>query len=157
MHRLFPLIGALLATAPLVARATYNPLSEGHRVGVGVGGGPAGLTGATAKMFLKPEVSAQAMVGQWWGRGVALGVDGLIEMPQFSARGPVTANWFVGAGAAVFVSSGLGLGVSAVLGASVQAKAAPIELVAEYRPSFFLRDAGHWSWNNWGGAIRYYF
>jgi hypothetical protein len=157
MSRMAIVAAALLPTTlPLAARATDNALS-GRAVGVGLGGGPASPTGLTAKLFLAPGASAQAMVGHWWGRGAALGLDGLVEMPQISERGPVTTNWYVGAGATALVSGGSGLAVCAVLGASLQAKAAPVEFVAEYRPTFFLGEAGRWVWDNWGAAARYYF
>jgi hypothetical protein len=157
MSRLAIVAAALLPTTlPLAARATDNALS-GRAVGVGLGGGPAGLTGVTGKLFLAPGVSAQAMAGHWWGRGAALGLDGLVEMPQLSARGPVTTNWYVGAGATALLSGGGGLAVCAVLGASLQVKADPVELVAEYRPTFFLGEEGRWAWDNWGAAVRYYF
>lgn len=151
------LVAALVA-APGLASATTNLLQKDHTLGVGLGGG-AFTSGISAKAFLGETVSAQATVGRWWGYGLAANVDGLLEMPQFFNQFGVGINWYIGAGAGVVLANSPALGVNAVIGASAQLEQFPLELTAEFRPTYFIGGEAwnYFSWSTGGGALRYYF
>jgi hypothetical protein len=152
----FALIVAFLVS-PGVANATTNLLAKDHRIGIGLGGGTF-TSGLSGKLFLGERLSAQATAGTWWGYGLAANAEVLVEMPQITQASVLGLNWYVGAGAGAVVGTSLALAVNGVAGLSAQLTKIPLEITAEFRPTFIVADGwGGFMWGGGGGAVRYYF
>ena len=163
---------SLAWAAPALAQEVVRKGNEGSfaqpgELGVGLGAGTL-ATGVTAKYFFNSRNALQALVGVYGsllfgGRGYSGGVDYIREMPTLLRGNAATVNWNFGAGAGVISYShqrqdATLFSLSGVLGLGVQFRGAPLEVVAEWRPSvtFGQYQAGA-KLSESGGALRWYF
>lgn len=139
------------------AAAAYTPFAQQGRLGLGVGGSNI-ASGITGKYYLTNRTALQLAAGSWWGRGLALSGDVIVEMPQLLAVDALSMNWHAGVGAGFFSSNAttLGVGVMGVLGLAFQLEPLPLELVTDIRPSFNVGMEDSFYFYG-GGALRYFF
>jgi hypothetical protein len=174
--------GSAVETAPVVA--TQSPSSGGGgdaasttssfdrpgQFGLGVAVEDFG-SAVTLKAFLGGPWALQAELGYsyFWLTGFVANADLLYEFPRFVDVPALSMNGYVGAGATAGVGScgvlscgtfGYG-GGQAVGGVALQLRSAPVEFVAEVRPTFLglaSEYGGGFDWYFGGGvAARYFF
>ncbi len=153
-------LGLLLYSSPSLANSDI----QSAQLGVGVGSGTS-TSAVTAKKYIQPNTAVQIFLGT---QGVAssvqffsIGGDFLIERPlQEIDLGRLFYGF--GAGAGVFSYGGFGfqsnsIGISAIGEVGLHFAEAPLELVLDIRPTFFLGNVSGPSLYSGGGAIRWYF
>lgn len=158
---------ATLALAPMFCLAFAVPayagdIGKSKKLGVGVGGGTH-VSGVTAKKYLSETTAVQAFAGNLQGAGLSVGADYIMEMPDLAAWAPGRLFWGVGAGAGLVLysinnNSGISVGISGVLQLGWHFNEFPLELITDWRPTFYVGDflaGGHF--NGGGGAIRWFF
>lgn len=137
------------------------------KIGVGIGGGTltSGLSGKyyIGKIFGKNS-AVQAVVGaNGWGFG--LGADFVMDAGMVFDDASGKVLWGFGGGASMIQYNVLGeqlnyIGVNGLIQGAYHVKDFPIEIVLDYRPTFFLGNAGGISGLylfGGAGAVRYYF
>ena len=155
---------ALIAAAMVLstaAPASAKVIGKDAKFGVGLGGG-ALTSGLTAKMYLSDSTAVQAVAGIT-GWGVSFGADFIKEFGSLFDHRLGTLKWGVGGGAGVVLYS-VGtysstiIGISGVVQLSWHFKSFPLEIVTDWRPTYFIGDyIGGVYLGGGGGAIRYYF
>ena len=155
------------AMAPLfclafTANAHAADIGTSKKTGVGVGGGTA-TSGITGKMYLGPTTAIQGFVGLHGSNGTSLGVDYILEMPDLAAGSAGRVLWGAGAGAGVLLysvgnNSATVIGVSGIVQLGWHFNAFPLEIIADWRPTFWIGDFfGGLNLGGGGGAIRWFF
>lgn len=130
--------------------------SSSYKTGIGIKFYPSGVT---LKHFVK-ENQALDFIGYFWQKGTR--ITGLYEIHKdISSSG--NFKWYIGPGAHVglysskYYNSGVSVGVDGVLGLDYKFKDAPINLSADWQPSFEFGDFEGFQ-AGWGGlSIRYTF
>jgi hypothetical protein len=126
------------------ASAKKNPIRKVDNLGVGLGmtGVANGISG---KYFLARTLSVQGTFGTWGlfddnapqGLKLALNGDGLIELPIIAKTEYFKVAPVLGASGWIRMATELTeIGAGAVLGVSLLMKKQPIEITAEYRPTY---------------------
>lgn len=148
----------LLATAPAFAA---DVIGNGKNFGVGGGGGRM-TSGLTAKYYLSPTTAVQGVVGLG-GWGTSVSADFIKEFPTLAEGSAGRLFWGAGVGAGAVMynvgsNSATILGVSGVIQLGWHFASFPLELVSDWRPTFFIGDyiGGLW-WGGGGGALRWFF
>ncbi len=144
------------------ASAGASQIGRTLRTGVGFGAGT--LTyGVSGKVYLTQSDAIQGVVGDYWGWGIAFGADYVRHVAQlFQAPGLGEFYAYVGGGGSAYlydnVNSATLFGVSAIGGVAWHFGAIPVEITAEWRPTFLIGDyIGGFYPGGGGGAIRWYF
>ena len=134
-------------------------------LGVGLAGGP-GVTGLSGKFYMR-RTSLQVVVGGWQilteeldvGSGFGMSADYFLEMPDLVYTQQFNLAWHLGVGGSWARPSESSdyLSASAVVGAAVNLKNAPLDIVFEARPRVagmpnFWLDLFHYT-----AHVRYYF
>jgi hypothetical protein len=146
-------------------------IGQGKNVGIGLGGGSI-VSGLTLKGYFSDKLAGQLFLGgagAWGYGGFGFGIDGDIVY-EFAtiAEADGVGRLFLGAGGGAgfianpFFSAG---SVNALFEMGWHFTEVPIELVIDYRPTFYfggfntLRFAGPGGFIPWGfsGAFRFYF
>lgn len=172
-------LSAVFAALTLLSLApdAHAGVREAGKFGIGVGAGTL-ARGFSLKYFLGNELAVQGVVGVYgygygncWvidrgrcirtGRGnaLALGADLLSERPDIFSNGAVSVAWNVGGGLGLGIpnSSDLGVSISLIAGLEINIDALPIDVVLEYRPTFFISPFTAFDYTYFTGHIRYYF
>jgi hypothetical protein len=151
-----------LATVPMLATtASASDIGGEERFGIGLGGGTLS-NGLTAKYYLDESSAVQAVLGIS-GWGFSLGADYVFEFDPVYKHKSGELFWGVGGGAgAVFYDVGIDsatvFGVSAVIELGWHFKSIPLEIVTDWRPTYFVGDfIGGFYVGGGGGAIRWFF
>jgi hypothetical protein len=149
-------VGIILLTGIGAVSAQSNVTSQEYKTALGVKFYPGAVT---LKHFIKPTAALEG-IGYFWNRGSR--ITGLYEF-HGDINGAPGLKWYVGPGAHVgFYNSkyggGSSFGVDGVLGLDYKFKGAPINVSADWQPSFEFNGAYDGFSGNWGGlAIRYVF
>jgi hypothetical protein len=160
VRRLLSVAAALALT--LGAVAAQAQIGQAKRLGVGLGGGTL-TSGLSGKYYLSPTSAVQAVVGSRFGWGLSAGADYIVEFPALAEGSAGRLFWGAGAGAGLVLydaggKSGAVIGVAGVIELGWHFKAFPLELVTDWRPTFFIGDALSGLWlGGGGGAVRWYF
>lgn len=143
-----------------------SEIANSKMVGAGIGAGSTTLS-LSAKQYLQPDKAVQIFLGSGGGgiynRYASFAVEGLQEM-IYSEMDYGRLFWGYGAGAGLYAYQGFNvryssLSVEAIVEGGVHFHEAPLEIIVDLRPTFFI---GNYGYNglyllNLGGAIRYYF
>lgn len=155
MKKLLVLSFAVLFSLSLQAQKKSNEgVSYQNALGVKVFDGG----GVTFKHFFN-EKNAGELVGYFWRNGTR--ITGLYEIHN-NISGVDGLKWYIGPGAHVGIyktgyGDGTYFGVDGVLGLDYKFKSAPINLSADWQPSYEFGD-NRGFYGNWGGlAIRFTF
>ncbi len=146
----------LLAASPALADM------HGKKLGVGVGGGTI-ANGLTAKYYLTENTALQVMLGQRFRHGVSVGADYVMEFAPLAKGGAGRLFWGAGVGAGLLlydvgVNQSNIIGVSGIVELGWHFQALPLELIVDWRPTYFIGDYLDGLWlGGGGGAIRWYF
>ncbi len=136
-------------------------LGSDYKTAVGIKFYPTGLT---VKTFIKPNVALEGL-GYFYTDGFR--VTGLYEF-NYDISGVDGLKWYVGPGAHLAVwnttwkdkypgNNPTGLGIDGVLGLDYKFKGIPINISADWQPSFNFVGYNYFE-GGWGGvAIRYTF
>lgn len=160
---------ALCATLGLLAAsstAEAKKIRQAGNFGIGLGVGFAG--GISGKYFASNSFSLQGTVGNFGtfrGRsdGLAVGLDGLLEMPSFVRARDVELAWHIGAGGGFgifddrYFDDRLILGIQGVLGLQVLIVPVPVDIALELRPTILLVDEVDFDLFEAGLHVRYFF
>jgi hypothetical protein len=165
LRKLFVALALTVATASITATddARAESFRRGGRLGLGVGGGTL-ASGLTGKVYLGGRAAFQGVVGfsRW---GLSLGADYIQEFQPFARTegGDLFAGVGVGAGLVqyrdVFDQASV-LGISAVFELGWHFNRVPLELIIDWRPTFYFGDfaeLGGFFGGGGGGAIRWFF
>jgi hypothetical protein len=145
--------------------AQASDIANTNMMGAGIGAGSTSL-GLTAKQYLQPDKAVQLFLGSGGGgiynRYASFAVEGLQEM-TYREMDYGRFFWGYGAGAGIYAYRGYNvnqssISIEAILEGGVHFHEAPLEIILDLRPTFFL---GNYGYNglyllNLGGAIRYY-
>ena len=119
-------------------------------------------SGLSAKLYLGESSAVQAAVGiNGWG--ISMGADYVQSLGNLMDDDSGKLFWGVGGGASlvlydVGIVSSTVIGFNAVVELGYHFKSFPLEIVIDYRPTFFLGDViGGLDFTGAGGAIRWYF
>ncbi|MFC1611829.1 hypothetical protein ACFL6C_12775 [Myxococcota bacterium] len=164
----------LIISMPAVAWSANAVRSAGN-FGIGLGAGTF-ATGISMKYFLQQSLSIQGNVGWWRGtfhrfgkyryyygggdNSLALSADLLFEQPSFAGNQAVKVAWEIGGGIGLGLEelgNDVGLGATFVIGIEINIDAAPVDVVLEYRPGFYVLPRFALDLINITGHIRYYF
>ena len=151
-------LACLLVALPLFA----DSIGASKSLGIGLGGGTS-TSGLTAKYYLGKTTALQGFVGLHAGNGTSLGADYIMEFPDLAAGSAGRLFWGAGLGAGLLLysvgnNSGAHIGVSGVVELGWHFASFPLELIADWRPTFWIGD--HFSglhFEGGGGAIRWFF
>ena len=162
MNKRLMLAGALALSCLLLSTsAMAGQIGTSKKIGIGLGGGTM-TSGFTAKLYLSQKTAIQGVVGvSSWGTSV--GVDFIKEFKPLWKPRFGQLIWGVGAGAGALLynvgkDSATIIGVSGVIQLGWHFESVPIELITDWRPTFYIGDyIGGLSFNGGGGAIRWYF
>jgi hypothetical protein len=149
----------LLATLTVLvaASALAQEVGSGKKLGLGLAGGYY-TNDFTVKYYLSPTSAVQAFVGGYNFEGAGFAADYVVE--KWDLTKIDAGRLFFGAGGgADFWSWGdySALGIHAVLELGWHFKEFPLEIVADWRPSFFFGDFAGFGERGGHGAIRWYF
>jgi hypothetical protein len=161
------LLLSLALTIALAATSGDDAHAESFRrygrLGLGLGGGTI-AAGGTAKVYLGGRSAFQAVVGasRW---GLSLGADFIQEFRPLAQTpaGDLFAGVGAGAGVVMYrdaLDQATVIGISAVLELGWHFNRVPLELILDWRPTFFLGDfagLGGFFGGGGGGAIRWFF
>ena len=137
----------------------------GRSLRTGAGFGASALTyGVTGKLYLTDSDALQGVVGNYWSNGIAFSADYVRHIAKLG-QAPVLGEFYayLGAGGnAVLYDNGVNsttaFGVSGVVGVAWHLGILPVELTAEWRPTFLIGDyIGGPHLEGGGGAVRWYF
>lgn len=154
---------SLLATALLVSSsAAAAEIGSAKRLGIGLGGGTT-TSGLTAKYYLAPTSAVQVFVGQRLKYGNSISADYIMEFGPLAKAAPGKLFWGAGVGAGLLMynrdkhRSNL-VAISGVLQIGWHFSQFPLELIADWRPTFYIGDYDDGLWlGGGGGAIRWFF
>ncbi len=157
-------IRAMWAVAALMLLTASPALADMHgkKLGLGFGGGTI-ANGLTAKYYIGEDAAVQLMLGQRFSYGISVGVDYVMEFKPLAQGGAGRLFWGAGVGAGLLLYD-VGshdaniIGVSGIVELGWHFKALPLEVVVDWRPTFFIGDylGGLWL-RGGGGAIRWFF
>lgn len=151
-------LALVIACAALVAvPAAADDIGGAKKLGLGLAGGYYSNV-LTAKYYLQDKAAVQAFVGAYDFQGLAVAADYVIE-PVELAKGDA-GRLFLGVGGGIDLWSWSGysaLGAHALVEVGWHFRALPLELVADWRPTFFLGDHGGFAGRGGHGAVRWYF
>jgi hypothetical protein len=150
-----------IGTIILSGAAHAKDIGDDVTFGLGLGGGTLS-NGLTAKYYLGEDDAVQAVFG-FSGWGFSLGADYVHEFAPLYKHPRGELFWGVGGGAgAVFYDVGIDsatvFGLSAVIELGWHFKSIPLEIVTDWRPTYFVGDyIGGFYFAGGGGAIRWFF
>jgi hypothetical protein len=154
---------AATSLSGLAEDARADAFRRGGRIGLGVGGGTI-ASGLTAKTYIGGRAALQAVVGfsRW---GLSLGGDFIQEFRPFAQTpaGDLFGGLGAGAGLVMYddtISRATVFGISAVLQLGWHFNRVPLELILDWRPTFYFGDftgLGGFFAGGGGGAIRWFF
>jgi hypothetical protein len=163
---------ALVAAAGAVALATAAQASEvgaAKKVGLGLGDGTVN-SGIAGKLFLSDKLALQGVVGQYFGYGLGLDVDAVQQLGTLAKNDAGELVWGAGGGVGLATWDNVigyegssSLSVSGVGQLAWRFNAVPVEVTAEWRPSFFVSSVPGFSSDSQlylfgtGGAVRWFF
>ena len=157
------LMMSIITTLLLISTtAIAAEIGAGKRLGIGLGGGTT-TSGLTVKYYLAPAAAVQVFLGQRWNYGTSVGADYIMEFGPLAQGAPGKLFWGAGVGAGLLLynrnrHSSSEIAISGVLQLGWHFKQIPLELIADWRPTFFIGDnlGGLWLGGG-GGAIRWFF
>ncbi len=154
---------SLLATLLLISStAAAAEIGGAKRLGVGLGGGTT-TSGLTVKYYLAPTTAVQVFLGQRWKYGNSIAADYIMEFGPLAQGAPGRLFWGAGVGAGLLLysrnnQSASVIAISGVLQLGWHFKQFPLELIADWRPTFYIGDYADGLWlGGGGGAIRWFF
>ena len=148
----------LAFTAPALA----DSIGKEKKLGIGLGGGTS-TSGLTFKYYLAPTTAVQAFAGVHGAWGTSVGADYILEMGDLISASSWRLYWGGGAGAGLLMysvgnSQAAIIGVSGVLQLAFHLRRFPVEIVTDWRPTFWIGDfIGGLNLSGGGGALRWYF
>ncbi len=151
-------LGCLLFALP----ASADTIGSGKRLGIGLGGGTS-TSGLTVKYYVANHQAIQAFAGLHRGYGNSIGVDYILEFNDLAKGSPGRLYWGAGAGAGLLLysygkDSASIIGISGVVQLGWHFNAFPLEIIADWRPTFWIGDYyGGINLSGGGGAIRWFF
>ena len=146
----------------LSTSALADDIGKGKSFGAGLGGGTA-TSGITVKQYLGQSAAIQGFIGLNAGRGTSLGADYVMEFPDIASGEVGRLFWGVGLGAGLLLyadggNSATVIGISGVVELGWHFERWPLELIADWRPTFWIGDfIGGLGVRGGTGAIRWYF
>jgi len=162
----------LLWGSPVAAQAeTVRDIRQPGRLGLGLGAGTR-VWGLSAKLAMTDSTAVQLVVGArdfgfGAGENYAASLDWLLERPPLYDDPAAKIAWNFGVGAAAgrrtqelqFKKTGIEswLGGAGVLGVSCLLGTTPMDIVLEYRPSFYVLPEFDIDLVAFGVHIRYFF
>lgn len=162
MHkRIGNLLVAVLAVCCLSSAAMATEIGKDAKIGIGLGGGSL-TSGLSGKLYIGDSSAIQA-VGGINGWGMSFGADYIKEFGTLYDHSAGKLFWGVGAGAGVILYDLVGasatiIGVSGIIEFGWHFKSFPLEIVSDWRPTFFIGDyIGGLYIGGGGGAIRWFF
>lgn len=157
MRKIFILAIVFLAFSQEQASAQKKSANYSYNTALGAKFYPGGIT---LKHFIKSNAALEG-IGYFWNRGAR--ITGLYEY-HGDIKNANGLKWYVGLGAHVgfynskYYGGGTAVGVDGVLGLDYKFKDAPINISADWQPSYEFGDQYAGFGANWGGlAIRYTF
>jgi hypothetical protein len=170
---------ALVFTALTVTSASAEPMRTPGRFGIGIGSGTI-ANGLSAKYFMTGNHALQFNLGTFGGRGIkhrwsrfggfGFSADYLFEMPAIARAGNTfELAWNLGAGFGIGFDdndheyknkryhSYTAFAAAFVLGLEFNFIAVPLDIVLEYRPTFFLAPYVAVNPVDFTAHIRFYF
>jgi len=158
LKRLFLAACALCMLGATPALADVN----GKKLGLGLGGGTLN-SGLTGKFYLGESTAAQIFVGNRFGWGLSVSADYIVEFAPLAKGSAGKLFWGAGVGAGLIMyaahsSNSSVIGVSGVVELGWHFAQVPLELIIDWRPTFFIGDhIGGLYLEGSGSAIRWYF
>jgi hypothetical protein len=146
--------------APTSEAARADSFARVGRIGVGVGGGTL-ANGLSAKFYVAPRTALQAVLGlSHWG--LSFSGDFIKEFRPF-VRTPV-GDMFAGVGVGAglvryrdFNDEADVVGISGILELGWHFNEVPLELILDWRPTYYFGDfIGGFFFGGGGGAIRWF-
>lgn len=156
--------GALVAFVTVFACGSAQartPIGTEKKIGVGLGGGTM-TSGITAKYYLNEKLQVQAVVGGS-GWGIGFGADAIQDVAHLVDHEAGSLKLGVGGGLGLVMYSvgpfsATVAGVSGVVQVGWQFSSIPLEIVTDWRPTFFIGDyLGGLYLGGGSGAVRWYF
>jgi hypothetical protein len=148
----------LCMIAALVVATTANAQSNGRSYTTALGVKFLDGAGITLKHFIS-ERDALEGIGFFWNQGTR--ITGLYEL-HYDINGAPGLKWYIGPGAHIGLyntknGGGSWAGIDGVLGLDYKINNAPLNLSADWQPSFEF-GTGRGFTGNWGGiGVRYTF
>jgi len=150
------LIAASLLGFGLCAPAAQAASPPSGQFGLGLGGGQR-VGGISGKYYMGDAMAFQAVVGNYWGDGLGVGLDYLLERPAFGGGDPISVGWNYGVGGTLGVGNDILIGASGIVGLELLLQPLPIDFVLEWRPGVVVSPKFDIDIVHFSGHIRYYF
>jgi hypothetical protein len=164
-HALFAAAGAVA----LAANAQASEVGTSKKLGLGLGDSAVN-SGLAGKLFLSDKLALQGVVGQYFGYGFGADVDAVQELGSLFKHEAGELVWGAGGGVGLTTwdtvigyEGASSLSISGVGQLAWRFNALPLEVTAEWRPTFFLTSAPWLSAGSnvdirgSGGAVRWLF
>ncbi len=148
----------LCVVASLIFVSTVSAQSKGQSYTTALGVKLLDGAGISLKHFVNEKAALEG-IGFFWSQGTR--ITGLYEL-HFDINGAPGLKWYIGPGAHIGLyntknGGGTWAGVDGVLGLDYKINNAPLNLSADWQPSFEF-GTGRGFTGNWGGfGIRYTF